>query len=310
MDAPPFGYRWDRRARQDASWLRRHLTGAALYHAPNLFCPPMLPCRTVISVMDLFPWRRLRVSPWRTHLRSKAHYLFTFWALRRADAVIAISEATRRQIKESLPGVERKTKVIHLASRFPRSSSIRSHSASAPYRILLIGGAEPQKNADRALNALAQAYRSVPLLIRWIGAAPRNLDLQLKNLGLSDVLEQPGFISAEHLENLYSTWADLLLFPSLDEGFGLPILEAMQMGVPVAASDIAVFREIGADAFEPFDPCSISSMAEAILRILSDPERWNQLHDKGLVQASRFSWRNTAAQTCDVFAEALRRPLS
>jgi glycosyltransferase involved in cell wall biosynthesis len=125
--------------------------------------------------------------------------------------------------------------------------------------------------------------------------------------GLAEWVDLRGWVEAEELADLRSR-ARALAFPTLAEGFGLPVLEAMAIGLPVIASDLPVLREVGGDAALWFDPRDEGSMAAALRRVATDPEAMHRASRAGLVQAAQFSWQRVAQETLAVFRAALARP--
>jgi glycosyltransferase involved in cell wall biosynthesis len=113
------------------------------------------------------------------------------------------------------------------------------------------------------------------------------------------------FVSDEDLLLLYNA-CGLFVYPSLYEGFGLPVIEAMACGTPVACSSVTSLPEVAGDAAQYFDPTKVEEIADAIVRIVSDDSFKEELRQAGMARASSFSWRRAAQETLEVFAEVLR----
>ena len=125
-------------------------------------------------------------------------------------------------------------------------------------------------------------------------------------LGLSADVDLLGWVSAEELAALYDG-ASAYAFPTLFEGFGLPVLEAMARGCPVLGSDIPVLREVGGDDMAYFDPTDPESIATAVRALLADPEARSAMSAAGLKRAETFSWKRTADATAEVYRRLVRK---
>ncbi len=166
------------------------------------------------------------------------------------------------------------------------------------------------KNLERLLDALALiSPERRPILALAGHATPYEQELRAHAalVGVADDTRFPGWVSPRELEGLYRA-STCFVFPSLYEGFGLPVLEAMARGVPVATSDRGSLAEIVDDAALTFDPESPRAIADAVERLLHDPAERARLSEKGRARASRFSWAETAKGTIEVYERALRAP--
>ena len=172
--------------------------------------------------------------------------------------------------------------------------------------VLSVSAKLAHKNLTRLLDAMAVLAPSQrPLLVLPGYATPHEQVLrgQAAALGIDDDVRFLGWVSAEELEGLYAA-ARAFVFPSLYEGFGLPVLEAMTRGVPVACSSRASLSEVAGDAALLFDPESPAAIAEAIRRLLDDDALVERLRTAGRAQAGRFTWSATAAATLASYARA------
>jgi glycosyltransferase involved in cell wall biosynthesis len=142
------------------------------------------------------------------------------------------------------------------------------------------------------------------LVITGAGPGDDPLTPVVEECGLVDWVDLRGWVDAAELADLRSR-ARALAFPTLAEGFGLPVLEAMVIGLPVIASDLPVLREVGGDAAVWFDPRDPASIAAALRTVATDPEAMLRASQAGLAQAAGFSWRRVAEETLDVFRAAL-----
>ncbi|MFH1390646.1 MAG: glycosyltransferase family 1 protein [Candidatus Margulisiibacteriota bacterium] len=286
-----------------------------------LFSPSMvLPlCSGVPSVMvvydlvfDLFPeYYRGRVN--RLYLR-----LFFGRSLNKAKFILAISENTRSDLVRLYNVPEEKVKVVHLAAgeEFKTVEDAALLTAvKERYRlpekfILFVGTIEPRKNVRR----LIEAYFCLPAEIK------RTRQLVLcgqKGWGFAELKDwldrQPekktvrflDYVESRDLPLLYNL-AELFIYPSLYEGFGLPILEAMSCGVPVITSNVSSMPEVAGEAAVLIDPKATGQLTGAMARILNDPELSRQLRQKGLEQAKKFSWEKAASATLALIKEAAK----
>ena len=228
-------------------------------------------------------------------------------AVRRSAALLAISQATADDLVRRFPAAAPKVTVAPLAA----PPTLEQTSASLPPGVpdddyvLAVGTLEPRKN----LPALIAAYRRLPEDLRvrhplviagrvgW--EAGETLDA-VRSLG--DHAIQTGFVPDDQLAALYRHCA-LFAYPSLGEGFGLPVLEAMAAGAPVLTSDRSSLPEVGGDAAEYCDPTDERSIAAALERLLRDPRRREQLRVAGPARSALFSWASTA----DIVAGTLER---
>jgi len=174
--------------------------------------------------------------------------------------------------------------------------------------VLSASAKRPHKNLARLLQALAR----IPLARRPVLVVPGyptpyedELRALAAGLGARDDVVFPEWVDAAELEGLYAL-AAAVVFPSLYEGFGLPVLEAMVRGVPVACSNRSSLPEVAGEAALLFDPEDVAGIAEAIERLLSDRDLAERLARAGREQAARFSWERTAEQTVESYRRALQ----
>jgi alpha-1,3-rhamnosyl/mannosyltransferase len=284
--------------------------GAALAHV-QYFVARRLPCPAVVTVHDLSFARAPEL------MRTRDRLLFERFvppSLRRARRVIAVSETTRRDLLE-VYGVapERVVAVPNgVGTRFQpvadaRAEVERRFALAEPY-LLFVGALQPRKNAPALVAAYARLVRkgAEPLLV--LAGNDRGGGDQVRaaiaDYGLEARVRLLGYVSEPDLPALYSA-AEALVFPSLYEGFGIPALEAMACGVPVAASSTTGLGEAVGDAAVTFDPSSVGAIAEAVERLLDDVSLRQRLRAEGLARAAEFTWRRAAEQTAAVYRDAL-----
>jgi glycosyltransferase involved in cell wall biosynthesis len=235
---------------------------------------------------------------------------------RRSHRVIADSASTRDDLVRLLGVPAAKIDVAPLGVSPPATEplperELRSRYGLGERRLLLTLSAKRRhKNLDRLLAALSliePERRPLLVLPGYQTGYEQELRRQADALGLGGDTLFVGWIPAAELEALYRA-ADAFVFPSLYEGFGLPVLEAMARGVPVACSDRGSLREVAGAAAKLFDPESPPAIATAVEELLADPAEAERLRAAGREQASRFSWRATARATLASYARALSPP--
>ena len=184
----------------------------------------------------------------------------------------------------------------------------RCRAAAVPERFLLaVSTLHPHKNLDGLLRAFANFRRSQPefrlVVCGMHGFFTGPLHELRESLGLADAVEFPGWIPRPDLHSLYArAWA--FLYPSLFEGFGLPVLEALAAGVPTACSNIEPLAGIAADAALPFDPACTDEIATAMARLVDEEPLRLRLAEAGPLRAAQFSWAATARKTLAALEEA------
>jgi glycosyltransferase involved in cell wall biosynthesis len=230
--------------------------------------------------------------------------------MRRLTRVIAVSESTRRDLVSFAKVPAERIEVIHngadLARFSPRErdaarAAIEAHLGMAgPFMLYVSRLEHPGKNHVRLLEAFARlrqergiAHRLVLAGGRWSGAEA--IDAKVAELGLGDAVVFTGFVPNALLPQLYRA-ADIFVFPSLFEGFGIPVLEAMASGTPVCAAGTSSIPEVVGDSGLLFDPQDTGAIAGAIGALLDDADLRSRLAASGLERAARFTWDDAAAR--------------
>ncbi len=303
-----------------------------LYHSPYYLMPYRPGMTTALTVYDLIPL----LFPEHSTLRARLLFRWaTALALRAAQAVIAISEATRSDFLARFRLAPGRIVAIPLAADpiFRPQPATAIASVRERYRlperyVLYLGSNKPHKNLVRLIEAWKTVTRTLApttcqLVIAgaWDTRYPE-AKARAEALGLGDQVRFLGPVAGADLPALYAG-AAVFVFPSLYEGFGLPVLEAMACGTPVVCSDVASLREVtsppgtlGEERTSPpgtlsheergrvavlVDPLEVDALAEAICRVLNDVALAADLRERGLRQAARFSWEQTARQTLAVY---------
>ncbi|MFO8183516.1 MAG: glycosyltransferase family 1 protein [Candidatus Aegiribacteria sp.] len=281
-----------------------------LFHDPVYPLPFHLPVPGVITVHDLSNYTDPGVHSFRAAMAGK---LFPHH-LRKARRIITVSRYTASRLRDIFPWTEDRIRVIHhgVSENFKRVEDDGVLGSAAerfglPSRFMLfLGTLEPRKNLDRLLAAFAECAGEVPHSLVIAGGLGWKYEKLLHRISSHPVAERihlTGFVEEEHLPALLSM-AEFLVYPSLLEGFGLPILEAMACGTPVLTSDTSSMPEIAGDAAYLVNPASVESIAGGLRRMAADEGLREELTRRGRVRASGFSWRETAKQTLEVYRSA------
>lgn len=281
-----------------------------LWHGLAYALPLASPCPGVVTVHDLSFLRHPQAFN-----RSNRLYLSRIVALscRRARRVIAVSEATAAEVHELLGVSRSKIDVVYngVNDEFrqlpPSAVDAFREQAGWPERFILsVGTLEPRKNYPVLIRAYAR-YRQIspqplPLVIGG-GKGWRYEDIfaLVHELEIDHVVHFLGYVPAAQLPWLYNA-ATLFVYPSLYEGFGLPVAEAMACGTPAITSTASSLPEVAGEAALTVAPGEIDELAYVMHDVLSSEERMHAMQQAGLAQAQRFQWQTTAAQTAAVYA--------
>ena len=287
--------------------------GAALYHSPYYLMPYHSGIPTVLTVYDLIP---LLFSSQSTARARLLYRWATAAALRAARRVVVISEATRNDLLRHFavaPG--RVVTVMPAADPAFRPqpldavAAIRTRHKLPQEFVLYLGSNKPHKNLVRLVDAWAALAGTTPALLVIAGAWDPRYDgarRRAEALGLRESVCFLGRVPEADLPGLY-TAAAAFIFPSLYEGFGLPVLEAMACGVPVACANASSLPEVAGDAALLFDPLDSPAMAQAMGQLLADAELRQELARRGLARAAGFSWTRTAQDHLAIYREEIAR---
>lgn len=274
-------------------------------HSLGYVVPLAAPVKQVVSVPDL---NFIGHRGWQNAAGRRAFQFFVQRSVRRANHVITISEFSRAELLRYLGVPARKVTVIHLAGRatapLPAAHSDGQSSRAniaGPY-ILAFSSLSTHKNMRRLLEAFDHIAPAVPHSLVLVGHLPRNEAIRegLTRAGTNKV-HFTGYIPRGEVESLMRN-ASLLVFPSLYEGFGLPVLDAQHAGVPVACSRAASLPEVAGEGACFFDPLSVEDIAETIRRCLLDQDLRGALVRRGHDNTKRFTWEKTARETLEVYA--------
>jgi glycosyltransferase involved in cell wall biosynthesis len=232
----------------------------------------------------------------------------------RSHRIIVDAESTRRDLAAHLRVPAGKVDVVPLGVTPPvvtpePAVALRERLGLGGRRVVLSTSAKrPHKNLGRLIEALAALDGPArPVLVIPGYPTPHEAELRAlaARLGVAGDVVFPPWVSATELEGLYAL-ADAVVFPSLYEGFGLPVLEAMVRGVPVATSDRSSLPEVAGDAAIRFDPTDVSAIRAALERVLGDEAERARLAAAGRARAAQFAWERTARLTAEAYERALR----
>ena len=279
-----------------------------LVHGLANFGPLYGRFRRVLALHDLMFMRVPELVPLPNRLAAR---VLTGGAARRAHRVIAISQATRDDGIELLGLDPARVDVVPsglgaaaVTPLDPVAADRQLGLGGRPY-VLAPGLALPHKNLSRLLAALALIpSERRPLLVLTAGGDRGDLSREAATLGIGGDVHVVGWLEPPLLEAAYAG-ARCVVLPSLVEGFGLPVLEAMSRGVPVACSDIPPLREVAGECAVFFDPLKPASIAAALERLLGDADESARLSAAGRVHAARFTWKATAEGTLRTYERAL-----
>jgi glycosyltransferase involved in cell wall biosynthesis len=227
-------------------------------------------------------------------------------ALKRADAIICISENTKSDLIRLYSIAESKVSVIPLATELCCTSCMAGGLGPVPY-FLYVGGRSWYKNFTTLLQAFAEVSRNNPeLRLRIVGSVFTQLESQqAERLGILDKVDVTGQIADEQLVEAYSRCL-AFVYPSLYEGFGIPLLEAMACGAPVIAAATSSIPEVVGGGALLFDPRSVSELSARMRDLLGDCSLRASLVAKGKQRANEFSWERTARETVEVYRQVIK----
>ncbi len=289
-----------------------------LFHAPHYVLPPLVPCRSVVTIHDcihlMFPQylpNRFALAYARTSIELAA------W---RATRIMTVSESSKRDILRFVDVKPDKIDVIYNAfdERFgvePREEDVvrvRERYQLHDEFVLYAGNVKPHKNLERLIEAfdLVRKRGLDRLKLVLIG------DEISKYAGLRRAVHQHqlhkyvrflGYLPEETLAVMYRL-AGVFVFPSLYEGFGLPPLEAMASGTPVVTSNVSSLPEVAGDAAVLVDPYVPQAIADGIHTVLTDETLRRSLRQKGLARAAQFSWEQSVRRVLDIYRDAAHSP--
>lgn len=282
--------------------------GIDLLHSPGTSAPRRPGVVSVVTILDVIYARfpEAHTLPMRLGMR-----VIVPLAARGADRVITISQAAGSDIADILDVPRERIDVTYLGGRpigpaTPEPELRRRLGLGDGPLVLSVSARRPHKNLPRLIEAFARVTAGpLPVLVLPGYETPFEGKLRRRagELGVAERLRFLGWVSDEDLEGLYAA-ATCFAFPSLAEGFGLPVLEAMQRGVPVACSNAGPLPEIAGDAARYFDPLDVAEMTNALADLLRNERLREQLGGAGRRRAGSFTWERTARETAESYERA------
>jgi glycosyltransferase involved in cell wall biosynthesis len=281
-------------------------------HFTNGMMPIGSPIPTVVTVHDMslrlyptcHPVRRVLLNRPLMHL-----------AIQQASAIVTVSNSARRDLLRFHGVPAERVAVVHEAAS-PAFRPITDRAClenmrsryGLPQRfILYVGTIEPRKNLMRLMSAFAEARKAgIPQHLVCVGPygwSSRDLAGHIERLGITSAVHFTGYLPFEDLPAIYNL-GDFFVFPSLYEGFGLPVVEAMACGLPVLTSNTSSLGEIAGDAAETIDPIDLDAMVDAIVHLATDEDLRRARAQQGLQRARSFSWSQTARDMLTVYHRA------
>ena len=278
-------------------------------HFTNGFIPLIQRIPTVVTIHDM----TLRQFPHLHPPRRRLTRALVEVAARKADAVVTVSESARQDILRITGIPADKVHVIAEAAA-PAFLPIDDHNKLSTVRkryglperfVLFVGTIEPRKNLPRLIQAYGKLRAAGGLPHKLVCVGPYGWGYQavrrmVEDLGLQDDVLLTGYVPFQDLAAIYNL-SEIFVFPSLYEGFGLPVLEAMACGIPVITAANSSLTEVAGECAELVDPGKIDSIAEALHRLAAQPERRKELSALGLSRIGRFSWKRAARATLGVY---------
>jgi glycosyltransferase involved in cell wall biosynthesis len=289
-----------------------------LLHSPYWTNPLWSPWPTVVTVHDVI---QLVLPEYRALARQRVYFGIVTRALRKATAIITVSECSRQDLIRTVGIPEERVSVVENA--IPETlqpvtdqdllDAVRVRYGLGERFVLYLGANDLRKN----LNRLIRAYAALPRSLRdahqlvvagrqWPHDHPLYPDprLVVRELGLEDRVVFTGGIPEEEKATLLSA-ATVFAFPSLYEGFGIPVLEALACGTPVLTANGSSLPEVTGDAAVLVDPTSVEAIRDGLATLLESPERRRDLAARGIERASRYRWSEVAERTVQVYQRAV-----
>ena len=286
-----------------------------VFFSPTHYAPRFSPIPTIISIMDLsyihYPYMfkksdLYQLKNWTLYSVQKSKKIITISKSSKND-IIGYYKLDNDKVVVVYPGI--KEKGINLqAKSMDNSKKLRAKYNIRGKYILFVGTLQPRKNIVRLIEAFGK------ILSEFSNSKEKELELIIvgkKGWFYQDILNAPqknnieknvkflDFVENEELPALYKE-AVCFVLPSLYEGFGLPVLEAMQFGCPVLASNISSLPEAGADAAVYFDPYNVNDIADKLKKVIENEELRKEMREKGFRQIKKFSWEKAATETLDI----------
>ncbi len=282
-----------------------------VFYTTSHYAPRFSPVPTVVSVMDV---SYLRFP--ETFKKNDLYQLteWTKYSVNKAKAIITISESSKSDIIKFYKTPKDKIKVVHLGLK-DLPNSMASSKSPQEYGVeknfvLFVGTLQPRKNISRLIEAFSLLPKELQdkndlVIIGKKGWLYEEILTAPKKYGIEDRVRFLDFVTDEDLPGFYKK-AEVYVLPSLYEGFGLPVLEAMRYGCPVITSDVSSLPEAGGDAALYFNPESANDIKDKIEKVLTDRELREKMIEKGRVHYKKFTWEKAAKEVLEVIESAVK----
>lgn len=290
--------------------------GIQVLHSPANVLPEFLP-RGCVGVVTLHDLAFLRMPEVLTRPKRMYHRTFTVRSLRRASMIVAVSESTKQDLVELLHVPPRHISAVYpcLDERFTQSvpdeeiQAFRARQGLEQGFLLYLGTLEPRKNIPTLLDAYARLRQMTGRQIKLVLAGSKGwlyeaIFARVQQLGLTDDVVFPGFVS-DIEQPLWYRAASAFVYPSLYEGFGMPVAEALACGIPVVTSRVSSLPEAGAGLALTVDPHDVEALATALAQALSDTALQEQCRAQAETIQARFSAATMVKQTITVYEQAV-----
>lgn len=279
-----------------------------IFFSPTHYLPPFTPYRSLISILDL------SFLDFKQNFKFKDYWqlkLWSNWSARKCQKIFTISSASKNDILKKYGLKESQVAVTYPGIKVVKYQSIKVSDMNSILKkygvdsnyILFVGTIQPRKNIAKLIEAFSKLATDLQLVIvgrpGWmfeeIYAAPKKFGVENRVKFLDNVTD-------EELPYFYKN-AVCFVLPSLYEGFGMPILEAMQNGCPVITSNVSSMPEAGGDAAMYVDPNRVADIVDKIRKVISDRKLREEMIKKGYAQVKKFSWEKTARETLKILEE-------
>ena len=287
-----------------------------LYHSTHYVLPAWVHSKVVVTIHDIIHLLYPEFLP------SNFAFLYAQRMIRRSltrgDRIISVSESTKADLMQHFDVDGRKIHVVYngvedaFRRRLPSEELqrwLRDLGLAQPYLLFVGNPAKPHKNLDMVVQAYARARRMAQFDAPLVCVGSRQgsefkIRQRAEYLGIGDKVRLLGFVAHEALPAIYQG-ASLFLYPTLYEGFGLPVIEAMASGVAVITSNTSALKEIAEDYALLVDPLDLDGIAKAIAYLMGNPERRAAFAERGERRAEDFRWEETARETLDIYLSAI-----
>lgn len=269
----------------DPIYLKLRLSKGCFYVSPSYNCPVFNAGKSILTLHDLM---HFKFAEYRS-LKNVFYYDYLVKPVcKKSPLIFTVSEFTKQEIVKWAGISEDKIVVVYNGVDDKYHVNVEPYKADAPY-VFYIGDKKPHKNIKRLIEAFSLSSISNTHILMMSGVEHHEAKSWASEFGVQDKVKFSGFIPEEQLPSYYKG-AALLALPSLYEGFGLPIIEAMAVGTPVLTSNLTSMPEIAGDAALLIDPYDVQDIASGLDRLVRDNSMREMLIKKGVKRASFFNW--------------------